>query len=325
MPDSGSGAGAGAGAGAVRQLWTPRIDNEAQFLEFSKQLGNERFGKFVIDLKSDAIYYFDVDVFPVHKDFIFKELYKKEKTKAAVRAFDKNYGPDKPDFLMVYLVHHLAQDVWTFAFWDGDLATAAHVRHAYKRMKETFYLGDKVKFRPDSNYQEKVAHEAATGADPVPFLLNDQLYQALAYVAFNPGTAIGKLRHVPPNIPESELTFDPGEIVILHAPLADITPVAGIISESFSTPLAHVSLRARAWGIPNIGLKARPTRSSPRSSARRSTSRRATSTTRSARRRRRRSPACCFAARSRATSTCRSPIARPPSCATSTRCARRTS
>ena len=28
-----------------------------------------------------------------------------------------------------------------------------------------------------------------------------------------------------------------------------------VISETFSTPLAHVSLRARAWGIPNVGLR----------------------------------------------------------------------
>jgi len=85
-------------------------------------------------------------------------------------------------------------------------------------------------------------------------ILNDAIYQAADYVAFNQGTAVGTLRLVPPNVPESELTFDPGEIVVLHTPLADITPVAGIISEQFSTPLSHVSLRARAWKIPNIGL-----------------------------------------------------------------------
>ena len=117
--------------------------------------------------------------------------------------------------MMCYLVHHLAQDVWTFAFWDGDLATAEHVRHAYQRMKETFYLGDKVKFRPDSNYQEAVAKTLTD----VPVVFNDQLYQAAPYQAFNKGTAIGMLRLVPPDVPEAELTFDPAEIVIIHAPL----------------------------------------------------------------------------------------------------------
>ena len=235
----------------ARRLWTSRIDDAETFDAYSKELGGERFAKFVIDLKSDAIYYFDVGVYAVHKDFIFQELYKTPKTKAAVRVFDKNYTASKVDFMMCYLVHHTSQDVWTFAFWDGDLATAAHVTRAYKRMKETFFLGDKVKYRPDSGYQEKVAKKLVD----VPFVLNDQLYQAATYQAFNEGTAVGTLRVVPPGADIEALTFKTDEIVVLTAPLPDITPVAGIISEAFSTPLAHVSLRARAWGIPNIGLR----------------------------------------------------------------------
>jgi hypothetical protein len=234
-----------------RRLWSPKLDSEAAFLAYSKEIGGERFAKFVIDLKSDAIYYFDVDVYKVHKDFIFQELYKKPRTKQATAIFDRNYGANKTDFLMCYLIHHLNQDAWTFAFWDGDLATAEHVRHAYRRMKETFYNGDKVKFRPDSNYQEGVARKLTD----VPVVFNDQLYQASTYQAFNKGTALGTLRFVPPDVPEADLTFDPEEIVVIHTPLSDITPVAGIISETFSTPLAHVSLRAKGWGIPNIGLK----------------------------------------------------------------------
>ncbi len=235
----------------ARRLWTSTLADAETFDAYSKQLGGERFVKFVIDLKSDAIYYFDVGVYDVHKDFIFQELYKKPKTKAAVRVFDRNYTANKVDFMMCYLVHHTSQDVWTFAFWDGDLATAAHVTRAYKRMKETFFLGDKVKFRPDSAYQEKVANKLVD----VPVILNDQLYQAATYQAFNEGTAVGTLRIVPPDADVEALTFAPDEIVVLTTPLPDITPVAGIISEAFSTPLAHVSLRARAWGIPNIGLR----------------------------------------------------------------------
>lgn len=234
----------------ARRLWAPKLETLEEFEAYSKEQGGERFAKFVIDLKSDAIYYFDVDVYKVHKDFIFGELYKRPKTKEAVRVFDKNYTANKVDFMMCYLVHHLAQDAWTFAFWDGDLATAEHVTHAYKRMRETFVKGAEVKFRPDSSYQEAVAKKLVG----VPYILNDALYQAADYVAFNQGTAIGKLRLVPPNVAETELTFAPDEIVVLTTPLADITPVAGIISEQFSTPLSHVSLRARAWQIPNIGL-----------------------------------------------------------------------
>lgn len=174
--------------------------------------------------------------------------------------FDKNYTENKVDFMMCYLVHHVSQDIWTFAFWDGNRATAAHVTRAYEKMKATFFAGDKVKFRPDSTYQEAVAKKLKD----VPFILNDQIYQAAQYVAFNQGDAIGTLRIVPPDAKFEDLTFDPTEIVILTAPLPDITPVAGIISEQFSTPLSHVSLRARAWKM-STSACARRERSTARS------------------------------------------------------------
>src|SRR5262245_37148252 len=77
----------------ARRLWTPKIEDAATFDAYSEELGGERFAKFVVDLKSDAIYYFDVNVYKVHKDFIFQALFKKPKTREAVRIFDKNYGP----------------------------------------------------------------------------------------------------------------------------------------------------------------------------------------------------------------------------------------
>ena len=236
---------------APRRLWTDRIPDEATMRAYSVEIGGERFTKFILDTRTDAIYYFDVDVYKVHKDFIFGELLKTAKTKELNRQVDRNYGYQKPDYMMCYLVHHLGSDVWTMAFWEGDKASAAHVTRAYQRMKETFYLGDQVKYRPDSDLQEKMAK----GLTTVPVITNDQLYKSATYQVFNPGTAIGTLRLVPAGAVFEDLTFAADEIVILPESLPDITPVAGIISETFSTPLAHVSLRARAWGIPNVGLR----------------------------------------------------------------------
>ncbi|MBK7072547.1 MAG: PEP/pyruvate-binding domain-containing protein [Myxococcales bacterium] len=244
-------AGAPAVAPAPRRLWTDHIPDEATLMAYSVEIGGERFTKFILDTKTDAIYYFDVDVYKVHKDFIFGELLKTPKTKQLNRLVDRNYGYQKPDYMMCYLVHHLAADVWTLAFWEGDKASAAHVRRAYQKLKASFYLGDQVKYRPDSDYQEQIA----TQLTDVPVITNDKLYKAASYQAFNTGKAIGPLRLVPAGVAYEDLTFAPDEIVILPESLPDITPVAGIISETFSTPLAHVSLRARAWGIPNVGLR----------------------------------------------------------------------
>ena len=51
------------------------------------------------------------------------------------------------------------------------------------------------------------------------------------------------------------MTFERTDIALLQESYPDITPVAGILSTTFSTPLSHVNLRATAWDIPNAGYK----------------------------------------------------------------------
>jgi len=235
-----------------RRVFTGELKSMADFKAYSKQVGTERFTKFIIDVRTNRMYFFDVNIYKLHVDFVFSELYKTKQTNERIIAFNRNYEATKPEFLLCYLVHHTDQDIWTFAFWEGDLASDAHVAQAHKRMKETFYLGDKVKFRPDSTLQEALLGKP--GLKGIPTITNDKLYKAAKYQAFTTGKSIGKLRIVTSAKPE-ELNFSPDEIVILTEVLPDITPVRGIISEQFSTPLAHVALRARAWGIPHVGLK----------------------------------------------------------------------
>src|SRR6185295_10607703 len=89
----------------------------------------------------------------------------------------------------------------------------------------------------------------------IPTLTNDKIYKAANYQSFNNGRAVGRLRVVPPGTKVEDLVFERGDIVILQESYPDITPVAGIVSTVFSTPLSHVNLRAKTWDIPNAGIK----------------------------------------------------------------------
>ncbi len=234
-----------------RRIFTSALENDAAFMAYSKQVGAERFCKFVIDVKSGKIFYFDVKTFPVHRDFVFGGLYRTKMTREKEAKFRKNYGREKPSFILGYLVHHLGPDIWTMAFWSGDLIVNADIVRTYKKVKATFYLGARLKYRPDSHYQEFHAKKL----QGVDIITNDKIYKDAAYQMFNKGSAVGVLRIVKAGAKYEDLTFNREDVVVLPEALPDITPVSGIISDTFSTPLSHVSLRARAWGIPNVGLK----------------------------------------------------------------------
>ncbi len=69
--------------------------------------------------------------------------------------------------------------------------------------------------------------------------------------ALNPGLASGRLRSKAPQQGDS---FDPSGIYLLASTLADLPPVAGILTAGEGNPLSHVQLLARNLGIPNVAV-----------------------------------------------------------------------
>jgi len=235
-----------------QRAWVKSIPDAETWKVYSKNVSSDELGKFIIDLKTNDIYFIDVNVFNIHADFVLGVLLKKAWTAENVREYNKNYEREKPKFILGYLTHHVKIDKWSFAFWEGDKIGPDDVVRARKRLEQAFFQKG-LPFRPDSPMQEKVAIDVKKQG--VPIITNDQVYKAADYQAFNKGRAVGKLRIVPVGTPYESLTFERHEIVLLQESYPDITPVAGILSTTFSTPLSHVNLRANAWGIPNAGDK----------------------------------------------------------------------
>jgi hypothetical protein len=239
-------------AGGAQRAWVKSMPDVATWKIYSKTVGSDQFGKFIIDVKTSDIYFFDVNLFNIHADFVLGVLLKQAWTPDNIREYNKNYERDKPKFILCYLTHHLKVDRWTFSFWEGDKVGPDDVLRVKKRLSETFFIKD-VPFRPDSPMQQKVAVEVARRG--LKTVTNDELYKSAQFQAFNKGRAVGRLRIVPIGTPYESLIFDRSDIVLLQESYPDITPVAGILATTFSTPLSHVNLRAGAWGIPNAGDK----------------------------------------------------------------------
>ncbi|MEZ4359716.1 MAG: PEP/pyruvate-binding domain-containing protein [Kofleriaceae bacterium] len=238
--------------GRQRRVWIKAVPDEATWQAYSRTQGADQFGKFIIDVKTNDIYFIDVNLFNLHADFVLGVLLHKAWTAENIREYNRNYERDKPLFVLGYLTHHLKVDKWTFSFWEGDKIDAARIAKVRARLEDTFFIKN-LRFRPDSPAQEQVAKEVARRG--IPTITNSDLYNGASYQAFNTGRAIGTLRVVPVGTPFESLTFERTDIVLLQESYPDITPVAGILATTFSTPLSHVNLRATAWKIPNAGNK----------------------------------------------------------------------
>jgi hypothetical protein len=245
-------AAAGPAHAGEQRAWVKAVRDDVTWANYSRALGTDQFGKFIIDVKTDEIYFIDVNLFEMHADFVLGVLLKQPWTADNIREYNKNYEQVKPRFILGYLTHHTRLDRWTFAFWEGDKIDAAGVVRTKQRLDDSFWRAADLAFRPDSPNQEKLVKEVARNGLKV--VTNDELYKASDFQAFNTGRSVGTLRVVPIGTPYESLVFDRHDIVLLQESYPDITPVAGIIASRFSTPLSHVNLRAGAWGIPNAGF-----------------------------------------------------------------------
>ena len=239
-------------AQSEQRAWVRAIPDKATWDRYSKRVGADELGKFIIDVKTNDIYFIDVNLFNIHADFVLGVLLKQPWTAENIREYNKNYERVKPRYILGYLAHHLKIDKWTFSFWEGDKIDAPSIVKVKQRIHDPFFVHD-IMFRPDSPEQEKVAKDVARAG--VPVITNDQIYESASYQAFNKGSAVGRFHVVPVGTKFEDVHFDKGDIVLLQESYPDITIVSGILSTTFSTPLSHVNLRAGAWKIPNAGNK----------------------------------------------------------------------
>jgi hypothetical protein len=161
-------------AGHEQRTWVKAIPDDAVWRSYSKTVGSDQLGKCIIDVKTNDIYFFDVNLFTIHADFVFKILTKQEWNYENVRDYNLNYERSKPKFILCYLTHHLKIDTWTFSFWDGDKIGADDVLRVKQRLAQTFFIKD-LAFRPDSPMQQTVA--VAVARPGLATITNDQIYK----------------------------------------------------------------------------------------------------------------------------------------------------
>ncbi|CAN5365016.1 hypothetical protein BH11MYX1_BH11MYX1_55060 [soil metagenome] len=235
-----------------QRAWVKEIPDETTWKNYSKTVGSDELGKCIIDVKTGDIYFFDVNLFNIHADFVLGVLLKQAWTRDNIIEYNKNYDRVKPKFILGYLTHHLKINKWSFSFWEGDKIGADDLMKMRAKLDATFFQKG-MPFRPDSPMQQKVANEVAKRG--LKIITNDEVYKAAEFQAFTKGRTVGKLHVVPAGTAYESLNYGRNDIVLLQESYPDITPVAGILATAFSTPLSHVNLRAGAWGIPNAGDK----------------------------------------------------------------------
>jgi len=200
---------------------------------------------FVIDRKhGNRIYYVDTKRFAFHKDFVNGTYLSLERGR---EFFENNYLKPNRRFILGTIAYQTPIKRWTFEFWEGDLIPADQIKTAADAINRSFFVP--VAYKPNSNRQDEATRTLAG----VQRVLQSDIAKEQEYQALNLAKGIGRI-HVIPKLDEHvEIGFN--EILVLDEAPIQLPPVAGVITSKPSTPLSHINLLAKGWGIPNAYIK----------------------------------------------------------------------
>jgi hypothetical protein len=200
---------------------------------------------FVIDRKdNNKVYYVNKKRYSFHKDFVNGTYLSLERGR---QFFENNYLSVQRRFILGTIAFQTPIKRWTFEFWEGDLIPGDQIQLTYDIINKTFFTA--VAFKPNSLRQDE-ASQSLIGMQRV---LQSDIAKEQEYQALNIAKGLGRLHIIDKLDEHVEIGFN--EILVLNEVPVNLPPVAGIITSQPSTPLSHINLLAKGWGIPNAYIK----------------------------------------------------------------------
>lgn len=198
---------------------------------------------FVIDRQAkDKIYYVNTQKYRYHKDFLLSNYL----VPRGSDVFKPIYIDTDRRYIVGTIAWQKLVDKWTWEMWEGDMATAEHLKFANTLINKTFFAP--VTYKPNSARQEDIS--ANLGFETIT---QAEINKNQEYLALNTGTAIGRI-HIIDKLDDT-VEIGSNEILVLKELPQSLPPVRGIIVAKPSTPLSHINILAKGWNIPNIYVK----------------------------------------------------------------------
>ena len=198
---------------------------------------------FIIDRRNkNKIYYVNSQKFRFHKDFLLANYL----VARGEDVYNPIYIRQDRRFVVGTVAWQTPIEKFTFELYEGDLANPDLIKLAYDTINKTFFAP--VAFKPNSILQDENSENLGINR-----ISADEIQKNQSYLALNTGEAVGRI-HIIEKLDDTVEIGD-NEILVLKELPISLPPVRGIIVAESSTPLSHVNILAKGWGIPNVYIK----------------------------------------------------------------------
>lgn len=229
--------------------YLPAIVSRAEFDSLARTYSDSSYPLshvlFVIDRRDhNKIFYINSRRYAFHKDFVNGTYLSLERGQ---EFFENNYLKPNRRFILGTLAYQTPVQRWTFEFWEGDQIPADQIKTASEIINSSFFAH--VAFKPNSSRQD----EASAGLASVQRVLQSEIAKEQEYEPLNLARGLGRIHIIEKLDDHVEIGFN--EILVLNEVPIQLPPVAGVIVSKPSTPLSHINLLVKGWGVPNAYIK----------------------------------------------------------------------
>jgi len=201
---------------------------------------------FVIDRRDkNKIYYVNSQKYRFHKDFLIANYM----VLKGEDFFQNTYIREDRRFIVGTIAWQTPIKKFTFEFWEGDLVPAKLIKQTYDIINKTFF--EPIAFKPNSIRQDELSENLGINR-----ISSDEISKNQEYLALNTAKGIGRIHIIDKLDDTVEIGYN--EILVLKEFPLNLPPVKGVIISQPSTPLSHINLLAKGWGIPNAYIKNAP-------------------------------------------------------------------
>jgi hypothetical protein len=245
----------------VRNLTT--AEDFRELARGRRALGIESLGVIVDMDAGDVVWFLNSGDWELHYSFIREHIdalphldrcdpvQRTEFNKAWYAFSEENYfRVEGRRYLLATMVRH-ASGLATVEFSPGDVISPEQMEHLFFTVMARVPDREAWALRPQSEGQLAKMRQLE---GRVPIVAQDAPFRGLSFQPLTLGRAYGTLRFVPVDEIRSS-ALGPRDIVITDQVPNDIPLLAGLITESFQTPLAHVNILSRGRGTPNMALR----------------------------------------------------------------------
>ena len=224
-------------------------------LPLDASIPGARSVKTVVDqIDGDELYFQNSVKYPIHWEFAYNNLSGNGLPLVPdLSGFNLSeyYSPDRR-FILGAVTYYEGPAIWVYEIAPYDSADAGMVEKAFDKIRDNAWFGPALAFHPSSKNIEDTVVPLLP--DDIPIVTTERLFEGISYQPLNLGTSVGTLAfYASEDLRDAYV--NPCEVVVLDEVPNDLSVTAGIVTEQFQTPLAHINVLAQNRGTPNMGLR----------------------------------------------------------------------